>query len=79
MNVEKRVEVEMIAGEGDAAKAIITTTTTESGETVVNEEIIEGLMEEVKAKVDALKDVDVKVKNGKKEIIIEVEEVQEGK
>jgi hypothetical protein len=26
-----------------------------------------------------LKDVDVKVKNGKKEIIIEVEEVQEGK
>jgi K(+)-stimulated pyrophosphate-energized sodium pump len=79
MNVEKRVEVEMIAGEGDAAKAIITTTTTESGETVVNEEIIEGTMEEVKAKVDALKDVDVKVKNGKKEIIIEVEEVQEGK
>ena len=78
-DVEKRVEVKMTSGEGDAAKAVVTTTTTVNGETTVDEKVFEGTMEEVKARVEALKEVDAKVKTGKKEIILEIEEVQEGK
>lgn len=79
MDVDKRVEVKMTAAEGDDAKAVITTTTTENGEAVVKEEIIEGTIEEVKAKVNALENANAKAKDGSKEITIEVEEVKEGK
>jgi K(+)-stimulated pyrophosphate-energized sodium pump len=79
MDVDKRVEVKMTAAEGDDAKAVITTTTTENGEAVVKEEIIEGTIEEVKAKVNALENANAKAKDGAKEITIEVEEVKEGK
>ena len=78
-DVEKRMEVKMTSGEGDAAKAVVTTTTTVNGETTVDEKVFEGTMEEVKAQVEALKEVDAKLKSGTKDIILEIEEVEEGK
>ena len=71
------IRVEMTSENGEMAKAIITTTTTENGEVVTEEKIIEGTLEEVKAKVDALEEnisVDVKIKTKKviKEVVEEV-------
>ena len=70
----KEVQVKMEANEDGTAKATVTTTTTENGESVVDEQIIEGTIEEVKAKVEALKDVDAEVKVMKEKVIKEVEE-----
>tara|TARA_R110002051_G_scaffold13435_8_gene45103 strand:- start:156 stop:2666 length:2511 start_codon:yes stop_codon:yes gene_type:complete len=78
-DVEKRMEVKMTSGEGENAKAVVTTTTTVNGEKTVDEKVFEGTMEEVKAQVEALKEADAKVKAGNKEIILEIEEVEEGK
>lgn len=70
--IEKQVEVEMTSDDDNNATATITTTTTENGETKVEKKVLEGTMEEVKAQVEALKNVDVNVEG--KEIILEVEE-----
>ena len=61
-------------------KAIVTTITTSNGEETEDEQVFEGTEEEVKAKIEALKDVDVNIEKGKKvvkKIIKEVEEVVE--
>ena len=72
----KEVKVEMTKNDDGSVKAVVTTTTTENGEAVTKDEIFEGTEAEVKAKLDALKDVNVKVEGKKvvKEIIEEVEE-----
>ena len=70
--IEKQVEVSMTSDDDANATATITTTTTENGETKVEKKVLEGTMEEVKAQVEALKNVDVNVEG--KEIILEVEE-----
>ena len=57
-------------------KAIVSTTSTENGEAVTKDEIFEGTMEEVKAKIDALKG-DTVVVEGKKVVKKVIEEVEE--
>ena len=79
MNVEKQVEVKMTATQGEDAKAVVTTTTTKNGETKVDTKVIEGTSEEVKAQVEALQNVEVKSASDKTKVVIEVEEVEEGK
>jgi K(+)-stimulated pyrophosphate-energized sodium pump len=76
--LQKDVQVEMAENEDGTVKAVVTTTTTENGETSTSEETIEGTMEEVKAKLDALENVDANVKSKKiiKKIIEEVEETK---
>ena len=74
----KKVEVNMEVNDDGSAKATVTTTTTENGESVVEEKIIEGAtVEEVKAKVEALEDVEAEIEvKGKKVIKEVVEEVE---
>ena len=79
MNVEKQVEVKMSATQGEDAKAVVTTTTTKNGETKVDTKVIEGTSEEAKAQVEALQNVEVKSASDKTKVVIEVEEVEEGK
>lgn len=73
--VRKEVKVEITANDSETAKAVVTTTTTENGETVTEYKVIEGTEGEVKAELEALKEVDVKVEteNVVKEVIEEVE------
>ena len=74
--IKKEVKVNMEKNDDGTVKAIVTTTTTENGEVTTEDKIFEGTEEEVKAKLDALKDVDVKMEGKKvvKEVIEEVEE-----
>ena len=76
-NISKEVKVEMDQNEDGIFKAIVTTTTTENEETKTDYQVIEGTEAEVKSKLEALKDVEVKVEEGKKVIKKEVEEVKE--
>ena len=73
---EKEISVEMTKNDDGTVKAIVTTTSNENGEESTKEEIIEGTEEEVKAKVEALKDSEGEVKGKKvvKKIIKEIEE-----
>jgi K(+)-stimulated pyrophosphate-energized sodium pump len=73
--IHKEVKVEMTANDSETGKAVVTTTTTENGETVTEYKVIEGTEGEVKAELEALKEVDVKVEteNVVKEVIEEVE------
>ena len=78
------IKVEMIpiaigTENGEMAKAIITTTKTENGEVVTEEKIIEGTVEEVKAKVDALKNISVNTEKTKKTVKEVIEDVEETK
>ena len=70
----KEVNVEMKV-EGDLTTAIVTTTSTVNGETSVTTQEFSGTKEEVKAKIDALKEVDVKVEEIKSVVKEVVEEV----
>ena len=72
---EVQVEVQLVKGEGEMVTATVTTTTTVNGTSEVEVETIEGTEAEVKAQLEARKDVKVKVK---KELIkvVEVEETQ---
>jgi len=70
--IKKEVKVELTSNDDETAKAVVTISTTQNGETVTDYEVIEGSMEEVKAKVESLEGVDVKVDT--KTIIEEVEE-----
>ena len=58
-------------------KAIVTTSITKDGETTTEDIIFEGTEAEVKAKLDALKDVKVKTEGEKKMIKKVIEEVEE--
>jgi len=74
--VKKEVSVEMEDNGDGTVKATVTTTTTENGEAATASEVIEGTIEEVKAKLKELEEVDVNV-DGKKVIKKVVEEVEE--
>ncbi|WGK65480.1 sodium-translocating pyrophosphatase [Croceiramulus getboli] len=69
----KQVEVQLTAGDDDQAVGVVTTTTIVNGEKQVQEERMEGSLEELEAKIEGLKTLEVKEKPGKKEIIMEVE------
>jgi K(+)-stimulated pyrophosphate-energized sodium pump len=74
--VSKEVKVEM-STEGDVTTANVTIETTTNGETTSETKTFTGTEEEVRAQIDALKDVDVNVKKGKKVIKEVIEEVEE--
>lgn len=76
-SISKEVKVEMNQNEDGTFKAIVTTTTSENKETKTDYQVIEGTEAEVKAKVEALKDVEVKVEEGSKVVKKVVEEVKE--
>ena len=73
--IDKQVEISITSDDTENAKAVIKTSTTINGETKVEEKVIEGTMEEVKSKVNAIKNVDVEVSEGK-EIVIKVDETK---
>ena len=75
-SISKEVKVEMSENEDGTYKAMVTTTTTENGETVSNIQVFEGNEAEVKAQVEALKDVEVKVEEGKVEVKKIIKEVE---
>ncbi|TYA58017.1 sodium-translocating pyrophosphatase [Formosa maritima] len=73
--VLKKVYVEMEVENDDIAKAVVSTTTIENGETTVDERVITGTLEEVKAKVEGLKEgaSAIKVKSNVTELELEEE------
>lgn len=73
--VKKEVKVDMSV-DGDVTTAIVTIETTKDGETTTETKTFTGTEEEVKAQIDALKDVDVNVVKGKKVIKEVIEEVE---
>jgi len=73
----KEVKVEMNSNEDGTYKAIVTTTTTEYGEAKTDYQVFEGTEAEVKAKVEALKDVEVNVEGAEIEVKKVIEEVEE--
>ena len=76
--VEKQVKVNMEKNDDGTVKATVTTTTTINGEkATVDEQVFEGTEEEVKSKIDALKDVEVNIEKGKKIVKKVIEEVEE--
>jgi K(+)-stimulated pyrophosphate-energized sodium pump len=76
-NMEQSVKVEMTKNDDGTVKAVVKTTTTENGESVTTDETIEGTEEEVKAKLHALKQVEMKVEEAKKVVTEVIEEVKE--
>jgi K(+)-stimulated pyrophosphate-energized sodium pump len=74
--ISKEVRVELTTVDEGATKAVVTTTTTENGETKTDYQVIEGTEAEVKAKLEALKG-EAKVETGKKVVKKEIEEVKE--
>ncbi|MCK5401412.1 MAG: sodium-translocating pyrophosphatase [Flavobacteriaceae bacterium] len=79
VKVSKEVKVNMESNDDGTVKATVTTITTKDGETTTEDKVFEGSEEEVKAQIDALKDVDVKIETKKviKEVVEEVEETKE--
>jgi len=75
--VSKEVKVVMNQNEDGTYKALVTTTTTENGEAMTQEQTFEGTEAEVKDKVEALKGIEVSVEKGTREVKKEIEEVQE--
>ncbi len=75
--IQKEVRVEMKKNEDGTVKATVTTTTTENGKEIVNEEVFAGTKEEVLAKVEAYKedasDVNIKVKKVIEKVVEEEE------
>ena len=73
--VRKEVQVKMEAKADDLVVATVTTTTTKAGETSADEQVFEGTMEEVKAKIDEMHnegtDINVKVKKVINEVVEE--------
>ncbi len=73
---KKEVIVEM-SSEGDITTAVVTIETTKDGETTSETKTFTGTEEEVKAQIEAMKDVDVKIEKDTKVIKEIVEEVEE--
>ncbi|NLP58590.1 sodium-translocating pyrophosphatase [Lutibacter sp. B1] len=68
--ITKEVKIEMINVEDGKVKAVVSTITTENGQTTIDEKVFEGTEEEVKAKLDSLKNV--KVETNKIEVKEEI-------
>jgi K(+)-stimulated pyrophosphate-energized sodium pump len=75
--VKKEVTVKMTAENSDNVKAIVTTTTTENGIETTEEKTFEGTEADVKAKVEALEDVDVKMEGKNIKVVKEIIEEEE--
>ena len=60
--VRKEIRVEVNADDQGQMEAVIKTTTTENGETVVEEKVISGTEEEIQAAVEEMKDVKINIK-----------------
>ena len=60
--VRKEIRVEVNADDQGQMEAMIKTTTTENGETVVDEKVISGTEEEIQAAVEEMKDVNINIK-----------------
>jgi K(+)-stimulated pyrophosphate-energized sodium pump len=71
VEIEREVNVEMNQNEDGTVKAVVSTVTTQNGETATTYETFEGEEAEVKAKIDALKEDSNVIKT--KKIIKEVE------
>ena len=79
-HVKKEVKVNMEKNDDGTVKATVTTSTTQDGDTTTEDKVFEGTEAEVKAKIAALEDVDVKFEGKKKKVIKKVtEEVEEEK
>jgi K(+)-stimulated pyrophosphate-energized sodium pump len=70
---EVQVEVTFSQEEGEMASAVITTTTYENGEEIVEEQTITGTAEEIEAQIEELAKADAKAGKVTKEIRIEKE------
>ena len=82
VEMTKELKVNMESNDDGTVKATVTTIITKDGETTTEDTVFEGTKEEVKAKLDALKDVEVKMEKaeGEKKVIKKVvEEVEETK
>jgi K(+)-stimulated pyrophosphate-energized sodium pump len=71
--ISKEVKVEMLTNDDETVTATVTTITTENGESKTDEQVFTGTEEEVKAKLEEIKGVEVKTK------VIKVKEVIEKK
>ena len=60
--VRKEIRVEVNADDQGQMEAVIKTTTTENGETVVDEKVISGTEEEIQAAIEEMKDVKINIK-----------------
>ena len=74
---EKEISIDITTNEDGTVKAVVTTSSNENGEATTKEEIFTGTEQEVKAKIDALKETTGNLKGKKvfKKIIKEVEEL----
>ena len=59
--VRKEIRVEVNSDDQGQMEAVIKTTTTENGETVVDEKVISGTEEEIQAAVEEMKDVKISI------------------
>ncbi len=75
--IEKQVKVNLEKNDDGTVKATVTTTTTPDGEETVVNQVFEGTEEEVKAKINALEDVEVNINKGKKVVKKVIKEVEE--
>jgi len=73
---EKLVNVNMEVNNDGIAKATVTTSITENGATTKTEKVFEGTEAEVKAEVEALKNVGVKIKKQTVKVIEELKETK---
>ncbi|NOY47093.1 MAG: sodium-translocating pyrophosphatase [Chlorobi bacterium] len=78
VEMSKEVKVNMESNEDGTVKATVTTVTTKDGETSTEDKVFEGTEAEVKAQLEALKDVAVTME-GKQMVKKVVEEVEETK
>ena len=60
--IRKEIRVEVNSDDQGQMEAVIKTTTTENGETVVDEKVISGTEEEIQAAVEEMKDVKINIK-----------------
>jgi K(+)-stimulated pyrophosphate-energized sodium pump len=72
--ISKEVKIVMTSIDDGLVKAVVTTVTTENGESSTNYESFEGTEEEVQIKLDALSASEDDIKIMKKKIIKEIEE-----
>ena len=79
VEVFKEVKVNMEKNDDGTVKAIVTTITTKGEEVTTEDVVFKGTEEEVKAKLDALKNVEVTMEGKKKMIKKVIEEVEEAK
>ncbi|VAV85249.1 K(+)-stimulated pyrophosphate-energized sodium pump [hydrothermal vent metagenome] len=79
VEMSKEVKVNMESNDDGTVKATVTTVTTKDGETTTEDKVFEGTEAEVKAQLEALKDVAVTMEGKHKMVKKVVEEVEETK